>query len=214
MVYSAIRDAIVDKSLPPGAAVSEVELARQLNVSKTPVREVILRLRELHLIEADANRRLRVVRPSLEAITSAYETRAALESAAAGLAAIRSDATKHAEMKDAAVQSVRFAEAREGLMFRQWDRKFHTAIADAAESRHLTQLIKDFLLLTEVMRTRDAPVTGDSIDCSREHLAIADAIVGGDEELASKIAASHVRHVATNVLAAFSLNAELEARLV
>src|ERR1043166_7375335 len=56
LVYQALRDAIISKRLPPGERVSEASLARQLRVSKTPVREALLRLHAIGLVEADGGR--------------------------------------------------------------------------------------------------------------------------------------------------------------
>lgn len=47
LVFAAIRDKIVDATLAPGSSVSEASLAKQLEVSKTPVREALLRLRHV-----------------------------------------------------------------------------------------------------------------------------------------------------------------------
>jgi DNA-binding GntR family transcriptional regulator len=204
IVYAALRDAIVDKTLPPGSAVSEANLARELNVSKTPVREALLRLRELHLVEPDGARGLRVIRPSGDAITEAYEARWALESAAASLAATRADAEQQAALRDAADESVRRAEANDSTGFRESDRQFHATIAEAAASTRLTALAKNALLLTDVLRARDVPISGDSVRCSYEHVAIADAICEGDGRRAGELAGVHVMHVLSNVLAAFT----------
>lgn len=52
-VYEAIKQAIVNGRLPANTRVTEAALARQLVVSKTPVREALLRLKEIGLIEAE-----------------------------------------------------------------------------------------------------------------------------------------------------------------
>lgn len=204
VVYDAIQAAIVNKTLAPGSPISEVQLARDLNVSKTPVREALLRLREVHLVEADANRRLRVITPSLDTITSAYEARRALEAGTAGLAASRATSDEIAALKEAADRSLRAAKARDAEQFRHWDRRFHSAVADASASPHLTLLAKNSLVLTDALRARDVPVAGDSVACSQEHVAIAAAIAKGDEDGARRLAVEHVDHVSRNVLAAFA----------
>lgn len=63
LVLDALRQSIVDQTLAPGQQVSEASLAKSLQVSKTPVREALLRLRHIGLVEP-ASRGLRVVRPS------------------------------------------------------------------------------------------------------------------------------------------------------
>jgi len=65
MVFESIKSAIIEKSLPPGSRVSEAALATQLNVSKTPVRETLLRLRHIGLVHLTGGG-LRVVTPSMK----------------------------------------------------------------------------------------------------------------------------------------------------
>src|ERR1035437_699214 len=73
-VYDAIRDAIVSKALPPGIRLSEAALAEKFGVSKTPVREALLRLGAVGLVESEGNA-TRVVTPSRDRIRHAYEVR-------------------------------------------------------------------------------------------------------------------------------------------
>lgn len=207
MVYDAIRQAIIDKTLPPGSSVSEVDLARDLNVSKTPVREALLRLRELHVVESDGNRGLRVVHPSRAAITEAYEARWGLESATASLAAARASDAQRALVREAADESVVCAEAYRREEFGRRDRVFHHRIAEAAASPRLAELANNALLVTGVLRARDAPMSGDSVTCAREHVDIAEAIQQGEEKSAADLAAAHVQHVLGNVLAALTVDA-------
>ena len=89
------------------------------------------------------------------------------------------------------------AQARDAEQFRHWDRRFHSAVADASASPHLTLLAKNSLVLTDALRARDVPVAGDAVACSA-------AIAKGDEDGARRLAVEHVDHVSRNVLAAFA----------
>lgn len=204
IVYDAIREAIVDKTLLPGSAVSEAALARSLNVSKTPVREALLRLRECDLVEADGNRGLRVVHPSRARITHAYEARWALESETTAFAAERASGGQRAQLREIAERSVELAEAHSRQDFTLLDQRFHCGVAEAAASPRLEKLAKDALLLTGVLRARDVPMSGDSVKCAQEHVGIADAITQGDRALAAELAAGHVQQVLSNVLGAYA----------
>lgn len=67
VVYETIREAIINRVIPPGSRLTEAALADQLNVSKTPVREALLKLRQIGLVEpsgrrGDASRCRRAVR--------------------------------------------------------------------------------------------------------------------------------------------------------
>ena len=63
-VYEAIRRGIIDRRLAPGSPVTEAALAEQLGVSKTPVREALLRLKDIGVIEPNGKRGGRVVQLS------------------------------------------------------------------------------------------------------------------------------------------------------
>ena len=90
-VYEAIRRGIIDRRLAPGSPVTEAALAEQLGVSKTPVREALLRLKDIGVIEPNGRRGGRVVQLSEVSVRRAYEVRDALEPYAAGRAAERAD---------------------------------------------------------------------------------------------------------------------------
>jgi DNA-binding GntR family transcriptional regulator len=93
-VYEAIRRGIIDRRLAPGNPVTEAALAEQLGVSKTPVREALLRLKDIGVIEPNGRRGGRVVQLSELSVRRAYEVRDALEPYAAGRAAERAEANQ------------------------------------------------------------------------------------------------------------------------
>jgi DNA-binding GntR family transcriptional regulator len=200
-VFDAIRDGIVDKVLTPGARISEANVASQLNVSKTPVREALLRLRHLGLVEP-TERGLTVVRPSVKAIRDAYESRAGMERTAAEYAAHRATTEEHERILLLARCSLEHAQAQDGPSFRKFDHEFHEAIACSARNAVLERAVKDSLVLTSALRERDVPASGDSVTCAQEHIRVAQAIRIGDAETAGREVAGHIRHVMAIVLAA------------
>jgi DNA-binding GntR family transcriptional regulator len=207
VVFEAIRDGIVDKVLTPGARISEAKVASQLNVSKTPVREALLRLRYIGLVEP-TERGLRVVRPSVKAIRDAYESRAGIERTAAQYAAYRAATEEHERILLLARASLEYAQARDGPRFRRSDHEFHEAIACSARNAVLEQAVKDALVLTSALRERDVPVSGDSVACAQEHIRVAQAIRAGDADTAAREVADHIHHVMAIVLAAHPVSAE------
>ena len=81
-VHAAIRDAIVRAELPPGAKLSENELADRFGVSRTPIREALGRLRDDRLVQVVPQLGTYVSRLSIQAIGDAQFIREALECAA------------------------------------------------------------------------------------------------------------------------------------
>lgn len=199
-VFEAIRDSIVSRMIEPGSRVSEQKIARQLAVSKTPVREALLRLRHIGLVRS-VDRGLCVVGPSIQVIREAYELRAGLERTAVWYAAQRATAADREEFVRSAHESLDCAAADDAAGFRMNDRAFHRLVAQACGNPALRDAVEDSLMLTSVLRERDAITEGDSVTCATEHVAVAQAIVAGDSEEAANQLSGHILHVMSLVLA-------------
>ncbi|MGW3625242.1 GntR family transcriptional regulator [Streptomyces sp. NPDC000880] len=199
MVFEAIRDGIVSKVLAPGSRISEARLATQLKVSKTPVREALLQMRQLGLVEP-IGRSLRVIRPSAGAIRDAYEMRAGLERTAAECAAARATAVERDDIVVAAEASLNSALSGDSLGFRRYDRDFHTAIATASQNLSLSRAVSDSLVLASALRQRDVSSSGDSVVCAEEHVQVARALRTGNVKEAGAALHAHIHHVMTLVL--------------
>jgi DNA-binding GntR family transcriptional regulator len=200
-VYEAIRSSIMDKTLAPGARVTESGIAKRLGVSKTPVREALLRLRRIGVIQPDGVRGGHVVRPSRSAIREAYEVREALEVFAVRSVAERASDSDLELICDDAERSLRCAQRGDVAGFHEWDFAFHQAIAEAAANPRLKELIEDVNTLIRTLRQRDFPASEWSVDCAQAHMRIADAIARGDAAAAENEAREHIRRVEGYVLA-------------
>jgi DNA-binding GntR family transcriptional regulator len=199
-VYEAIRRGIIDRRLPPGAPVTEAALAAQLGVSKTPVREALLRLKDAGVIEPNGRRGGRVVQRSEAAIRRAYEVREALESYAAGRAAERADAAAVAGLRELAERSREHARANDVPAFVEVDGSFHAAIGAAAANPLLGRMLDDALTLAMTLRRRDRPRSTASTACADAHVRIAAAIAGRDAAAAEREMRAHIAFVAALVL--------------
>ena len=81
-IHAALRDAIVSGELPQGAVLSQVQLAKQLGVSRTPLREAVRLLQAEGFVEATPNQRIRVPTLSVAELEQLYTLRIAVESVA------------------------------------------------------------------------------------------------------------------------------------
>lgn len=200
VVYDAIRQGIIDKRLAPGSRVTEAGLAEQLGVSKTPVREALLRLREAGVIEPHGRRGGRVVRPSQTAIRHAFEAREALESYAAGRAAELANYGQITTLIEAATRGLARARANDAEGFVNEDALFHGLIGQSARNPVLARMIRDALTLALTLRQRDRPLATASMLCADAHMRIAEAIAHREAAVAEDEMRSHIRFVLAVVL--------------
>jgi DNA-binding GntR family transcriptional regulator len=204
VVYEKIRDAIINRVIPPGSRVTEAALAEQLNVSKTPVREALLKLRQIGLIEPTGRRGGRVTLPSRSSIQHAYEARQALESFAAEIVAERGTDADVTLIGEAARRCLAAAEAGDLQGFRRWDLAFHEKISEATGNPRLHELVNDSFALVMALRRRDVPQAEGSVACARAHVRIAKAIARRDADAARRAMRDHVQQVEGYVLASLA----------
>lgn len=195
VALDAIRNAITDATLPPGARITEAGLAAQLDVSKTPVREALLKLRQVGLVEGDGRRGWRVVQPSLERISQAYEMREALEVFASRRAC--ETATGHSvdAIRDAATRAHQGALAGDAAEFRHWDSLFHLSIAEATSNPRLLESIADVHSLIVTLRQRDVPHITFHVECALAHIRMGDAIAAREMSEAEAETRAHIHQV-------------------
>jgi len=104
VVYAGLRRAIVEGRHPPGARLREQHLADEYAVSRTPIREALLRLQNEGLVVVERNRGAHVRVLSDREVVEVYELRARLEAYAAEMAAERADAADVARLSEAAIR--------------------------------------------------------------------------------------------------------------
>lgn len=199
-VFQRIQESIIDRTLTPGQGVSEASIASLLNVSKTPVREALLRLRHLGLVEQTGTGRLRVVDPSGKTIRDVYEYRALIERAAARAAAERIGRKSAQQLLDYAQDTVVMATAQTPKGYRDTDHRFHLAVAAATSNEVLHTAVANTLVLTAVFCDRELVMDAEFVACAQEHVAIAQAVADGDADNAEETMDTHIRHVREQVL--------------
>jgi DNA-binding GntR family transcriptional regulator len=199
-VSETIRRAIIDRTLPPGSPVSESELATQLGVSKTPVREALLHLRQVGLIEGEDRRTPTVVAPGRDKIVHAYQIREALEVFAASTTTETATAEEIELLAAAARQSLAMATAGDTSGYRVWDLEFHRQMARAVHNPRLAELVETNFDLILALRERDLPGDHFSVQCAEAHVRIAEAIATRDAQAAGRELRAHIHTVRDHVL--------------
>ena len=190
--YARIRSAIVDRTLAPGERVTESGLAHLLGVSKTPVREALVRLREVGLVRADGQRGVRVVDLSSAVIDDVYEVREALELAGIEkvVEAAQSDGLR--EVEEAAAESMAAAEEGDEEAFARWDAAFHLELAKLSGNEHRLKLLRDTLDLIAAIRQGLDEQLEASPDCAAAHSDIVSAVRSGDVAAVRRRLSSHI----------------------
>jgi DNA-binding GntR family transcriptional regulator len=190
-VFRVLRQALHDGIYRPGDRLREEEIARKLDVSRTPVREAFAKLQSKRLIEAGGTKGLIVRTLDMTEVLELYAMREILEGAAARLAAQHASSSE-LEVLDDLLDAFEAHRSDAGEMARL-NRLFHNGIIRAARNRYLEMALDEMqdgigLLGATTFGVADRPGTAIG-----EHRAILGAIRERASERAEALACAHIR---------------------
>jgi DNA-binding GntR family transcriptional regulator len=194
MAADLIRRAIVKGTLAPGETIGVRDLARRINVSNTPIREALIQLSAIGLVEFHPGK-VRIPKATALAIQDAFELREPLEGMAARLAAMRRTEAEADEIIKLAESGNAAAKAADQEEFRRFDFLFHRAIAKAARSAQVERYMTNALDLAMTLRNLRSSGRHFSASSAPMHILIADAIKRKAPEEAEAASREHVRMV-------------------
>jgi len=189
-----IRNAIVSGTIAPGEIIGVRDLARRVKVSPTPIREALIQLSAVGLVEFHPGQ-VRIAAATAPAIRDAFELREALEGMAARLAAVRRTDEEAEKIAYYAAEGDKAANAGNQDGFRRHDFLFHLAIAKAARSGQVERYLSNALDLAFTLRNVRSSGREFVAASSPMHLTIADAIRRRAPDEAEAASRKHVRLV-------------------
>ncbi|MEI2562944.1 GntR family transcriptional regulator [Vibrio metoecus] len=188
-------EAIVEGQLAPGSKISEPELAKQFQVSRGPLREALMRVEGLGLIERIPHVGARVIQLSPTKLVELYAVREALEGMAARLAARNITEIELAGLESLLSTHSTHIDQVEGSSYfhQQGDFDFHYRIIQASRNQQLIGLLCDELYhLLRMYRYQSPRSHSRPVEALEEHKFILRAIRQRDEELAEMLMRRHI----------------------
>lgn len=200
-LHTYLRECILDGTLTPGTKLSQVALAEQLGVSRTPLREVLRMLQEEGLVEIEPNQRTRVAGLDPQELDDIYASRILLETLALSMTLGQFSAANRKEARS--LLGIMRRAARSGD-FGEWfdaHARFHRLITDGAGAslqRQLAIFADRTIRYIRIYQFSD-PSSWQSAG-QVEHAAILEALVAHDDRAALVGLAHHLERTAVRVL--------------
>jgi len=194
-VYRTLRDAIISTTLAPGQRISENELAERFAVSRTPVREALIRLRDDRFVQIVPQLGTYVTRISSAALADAQFIRESLECAAVRLAATRADAADIAALRGLVRRQSEVTGREDDERFAVLDDEFHAAICELAGHSvawEVAQRVKGHL---NRVRRLSLPQPRYLEEMVIEHGLVLEALAAHDPDAAEASLRHHLRMV-------------------
>ncbi len=198
-VYRAIYDAVQGQRLRPGIKLKEMELAQLFKVSRTSVRNALVRLAHTGLVELAPNRGAVVAQLSAEDCRQLFEARRAVEGTIVEILAQR--------RAPAAIRTLRRHVKAQRRAFESGDKQeghrlaiaFHRLLAELAGNRILAQFLDDLLArMPLVILTLGAHRPADDATHA-DHIELVEAIASGRADKAQGILVAHLQHLAADL---------------
>jgi len=199
LIYREVREDIVSMRRKPGEPIVERQIAVTRGVSRTPVREALLRLADEDLVEIFPQSGTFVARIPVAALPEAILMRTALEQTTARLAAERADAGQVARLNELIERQRRVVARGDSDRFHEADEAFHAAIADAAGHPGIWRFIEQVKIQVDRYRRLTLPVPGRMRRVIEEHAAIIAAIEAHDGTAAAAAIAAHLENLRASI---------------
>ncbi len=192
IVYEELKRRILIGEIAPGTRMMEVELADDMGVSRTPVREAIRKLEKEGLVTIEPRRGAYASDVSIKDMTDVLEVRQYLEGMATGLAALKITEDEKRELLKATEAYSKAVESEDTEEIIRCDELFHKLIVDCSGNKTLIQMISQvqelalrfrYIYYDDFSRYRNQPL---------EHKEIIEAIMSGDSEKARHAADAHI----------------------
>lgn len=204
-----LRELVLTGEIPTGQRVNEVELAHRMHISRGPLREAIRHLISEGLLVYVPHRGAHVRQADAAELYALFELRAALECAAARLAAGRRSDHDLATLRHVGAESRRGYESGRRFPYRL-DLAFHQCLLEAAASPRIAdqvRLVQQQVILLRSRHDVDPKHTFASMD---DHDQLIAAIDERDAERAAAVMATHLDRVRDQMVAALTEHALAE----
>lgn len=198
-IYQELRGDIVSMNLLPGTAISENAISKKMGVSRTPVREAVLRLTKEKLVEVVPQSGTFVARIPLSSLTEAFVVRRALEAVTVRAAVGHATPEQVAEFRTMIQQQRDIAATGDAEAFHHADEQFHAAFAKVGNYPGIWDLIGQVKVQIDRYRRLTLPQSGRKELIIKEHEAVVEALAAGNTTLAIECMELHLDHLQLDI---------------
>lgn len=215
MVYDLLRDEILDLQMSPGSPVDEVQLAERFNMSRTPIREALVRLASEGLIVTLPNRSTMVSNIDFVNMHTFFDALVLMYRVTTRLAAQYHRTEDLADIREHQFRFAAAAAAGDALAMISTNAALHSAIAEAGRNPYFTGLFNRVLdegrrILRLYYQSYGDRLPQQYVD---EHEDIIAAVAARDAETADRLAKAHAEQIVAQIQTIFTRNERLDISL-
>jgi DNA-binding GntR family transcriptional regulator len=200
-VYSTLLLAIVEARLGVGTPLSQNKLASHLGVSRTPVREALLRLERDGLVQRLPESGFAVATITPDEVNEACDLLQILDTYVYRRAAETLSRRELDGLLELASTLVDSAETGDSDAWREADQRYHAVVMEAAQNRYVAASLQETRRRVQRFWLQKPHFEGRLRTCSQDHVALAEAMLAADGEVLSAAVHAHIERLRGSVLA-------------
>lgn len=201
-VYEAVREGIISGDLRPGDPLVEAQLSADLGISKTPVREALIRLARDGLVVQELHRRSRVATPTVEDVRQACEVRRWVEAEIAAQAARNAPKELIEQLEVSIRDSERSLKRKDTRRWADVIESFTDTLLEYSGNRYAAELLERMRNILSLIANVSQVAPGRRSRSIEEHRAIFDAIRKRDPAAAAEATRAHLSSIEADSLRA------------
>jgi DNA-binding GntR family transcriptional regulator len=199
-IYYQLKESILNGEYKPGDNLIEMKLAKELGVSRTPIREAFRQLELEGLVYSIPNKGVVVEGVTKQDVEDIYTIRKMVEGLAARWASEKITPSQLKELKDILGLMEYYTEKGEHEKLSELDSKFHDIIFKASKSRPLESILTNFHHFIQKARMVSIGYTGRASHTLEEHTEIYNALEASDPDAAERALVNHVESARANLI--------------
>ena len=192
IAYQIIIEDILNNTLVQGEKINQESLSQMLSMSRTPIRDAILKLETEGLIEK-IDKGYQIYKTSIRDYVDFYEYRIRLESFAVTLASRLISEEELDVLKDMLTGYIKAIDEKDYKAISEWDMKFHKTIVLASKNPYLIHAYDHLKVKNQIFVNRLYKKDGFTHASKKKHIDIYKAIRDRDEKLAEETMVSHLK---------------------
>ena len=199
-IYYRLKESILNGEYRPGDNLVEMKLAKEMGVSRTPIREALRQLELEGLVRSIPNKGVVVEGVTKQDVEDIYAIRKMVEGLAARWASEKITSEELKELKDILGLMDYYTQKGEHDKLSELDSKFHDIIFKASQSRPLESILTNFHHFIQKARMVSIGSTGRASHTLEEHTDIFTALEASDPDAAEKAIVRHVESARANLI--------------
>lgn len=207
--YSALLHAIVERRLGVGTPLSQNKLAAHLGISRTPVREALLRLERDGLVDRTPDAGFVVATITPDEVEEACDLLETLDTFVYLRAAAALGSEQHEELSGLAQILVDSVESGDSAAWKRADERYHRIVLDAAGNRFAAESVQQVRRRVQRFWLQDPLFDGRLRTCAQDHVALARALAERDERVLAGTVRAHIDTMRRGVLQSLASVASL-----